>query len=192
LDDLCAVCTNVVLRYLNSQNLPAILTEASHLGVKILLEKLYQYIAVNLEALLESSLLDDIAFPILIEVGQGIRKFQMDHSPFVRSTSTIEQLLKQHQAWLDGQDIPRPILPNKKSPLLVKTKTHWPVGLQSSKEESLRFEKQPQLIEDRDSLVLDEGERKVNSGTLPKVWKASLVQDPNKFVFFIHGTALVH
>ena len=121
LEDLQVACTNVILRFVDMHNLAGILAEAAHLGIDVLLDKLYNYIAVNLESLLTYSILEDIPQGLLTRVGEGIQKLQTGYAPFIRRGGGLPQIVQHHQSWLELQDFPRPILPSQLDMARVKS-----------------------------------------------------------------------
>ncbi|EJU03260.1 hypothetical protein DACRYDRAFT_115464 [Dacryopinax primogenitus] len=109
LDKLMLVCSSVILRHVNLYNIPSLLADAAHLSAKPLLNSLCGYLAMNLESVMESRLLDDMPRDLLGKVGEYIRSLQAERSPVARSGILIEEAMKTNMDWSSMEDFPQPI-----------------------------------------------------------------------------------
>lgn len=109
LDRLVLLCSAVILQHMNISNTPYILSDATHLHAQELVERTQSIMAVNMELMLESGMLDGIPTALVESLAQYIRAKQMEKSPVSRSSLLTEQALIKHADWLELQDIPGPI-----------------------------------------------------------------------------------
>ncbi|PFH48643.1 hypothetical protein AMATHDRAFT_5613 [Amanita thiersii Skay4041] len=110
LDRLVLLCSSVILQYANIYNAGYILSEATHYNAKQLVERLQTYMAVNLETLLESRMLDELPHRLIKQLGVFTRQKQAEKSPVSRTTVLLDAALVKHADWLELQDIPEPIV----------------------------------------------------------------------------------
>jgi inhibitor of Bruton tyrosine kinase len=66
--------------------------------------------AVNMETLLESQMLDDLTPDLVDQLGCFIRRQQTGKSPISRSNVLVNKAMANHADWLALQDIPQPIV----------------------------------------------------------------------------------
>lgn len=100
------ICASVILARCNLHNACYILEDATYYHIEPLVERLQEYIATNMEAFLETHLLDDISDPLIKQLAQFIKIRQLEKSPFTRSDSFVNQLLTKHAGWLAGLVLP--------------------------------------------------------------------------------------
>lgn len=98
------------------------LSEASHYQVKALVHALHDYMAANMETLLEGRMLDDLTPSLIMQLTEFVRKQQGEKFVVTRSTQMYDRAIANHGEWLALQDIPQPIIltirpgPPKESP----------------------------------------------------------------------------
>ncbi|KAA1470069.1 hypothetical protein DENSPDRAFT_797206 [Dentipellis sp. KUC8613] len=125
LDRLLLICSSVILRYINLNNACSVLADAEHLLCLPLMERLHRYLAVNMETLLESRMLDDLTPRLIKQLSQLVRAEQTAKAPVSRSNRLVEEAMRKNIAWLELQDIPGPTIrtaPSKGSPKLTPKK----------------------------------------------------------------------
>ncbi|KIJ35076.1 hypothetical protein M422DRAFT_233046 [Sphaerobolus stellatus SS14] len=114
LDRLLLLCSSALLRYITLQNITPILARATHYNALSLISSLQDYIACNLEAIMESRLLDRTAeFDVeclIPALGAFIRARQADGAPVTRAGLLVDEIMERHRAWVEVQDIPGPVL----------------------------------------------------------------------------------
>ncbi|ETW78515.1 hypothetical protein HETIRDRAFT_324419 [Heterobasidion irregulare TC 32-1] len=110
LDRLLLVCSSVLLQYVNVNNVCNILVDAAYLQCAPLVKCLHQYMAVNMEALLESRMLDDLDPRLIRALSMSICDQQISKSPVSRSGRLLSEAMNKNTQWLALQDIPRPIV----------------------------------------------------------------------------------
>jgi hypothetical protein len=115
LDRLLLICSSIILGYLNIQNCCYILAEATHYNATELVDRVHEYMAANMESLLESRILDDIPQHLLVQLSIFITKKQTEKSKFTRTSDYLDTLFAKHWDWLASEDIPSPIVRSLKS-----------------------------------------------------------------------------
>ncbi|KAI0291504.1 hypothetical protein B0F90DRAFT_1823827 [Multifurca ochricompacta] len=128
LDRFLLICSSIVVQYVTIQNISAIYMEAALLHCERLMDSLHQYIAVNMETLLEARLLDDLPPRLIKQLAGAVRGHQAAKSPFARSQQPVNLVaaVNKHSNWLAMQDIPFPIvrsqpnLQSKSSPRVTR------------------------------------------------------------------------
>ncbi|TFY78752.1 hypothetical protein EWM64_g5263 [Hericium alpestre] len=121
LDQLLLICSDILLKYVNLNNVCSVLADAAYLHCLPLVESLHRYLAVNIEPLLESRLLDDLTPRLIKDLSRDVQLLQLEKSPVSRSERLVREAMSKNEAWLAEQDIPHPIIPrtaNKGSPRL--------------------------------------------------------------------------
>lgn len=103
-----------MLNFLNIQNACYILSEAIHYSAKDLINAVQGYIAVNMESLLESRMLDVLSPALMRQLSCFVRDRQMDKSPVTRRNVLGKLAMKRHAEWLSLQDFPSPIIRSNK------------------------------------------------------------------------------
>jgi hypothetical protein len=106
LEQLSEICSVVILRHVTLQNCTSILADASPLYSPKLNARIHEYVAVNMECLLEKRFLDDVAHDTMKELAAFVREQQAIKLPRTRSGMWLAQLAEKHKAWLDLQDFP--------------------------------------------------------------------------------------
>jgi hypothetical protein len=100
------------------------LSDASHFQVQALMHALHDYMAANMETLLEGKMLDDLTPSLIKQLTEFVRKQQAEKFSVTRSTRMFDRAVENHGEWLALQDIPQPIVrtvrlgPLKESPKL--------------------------------------------------------------------------
>jgi inhibitor of Bruton tyrosine kinase len=99
------------------------LSDASHFQVKPLMYALHDYMAANMETLLEGRMLDDLTPGLMKQLTQFVHDKQAEKFPVTRSTRMFDRAMQSHAEWLALQDIPYPVVrttmrpgPPKESP----------------------------------------------------------------------------
>ncbi|KAJ2921453.1 hypothetical protein H1R20_g15641, partial [Candolleomyces eurysporus] len=106
LDRLLLICSSIILSYLNIHNCCYILAEATHYHALQLIDRVQEYMAANLESLLESGFLDDLPNYLLQQLSTFIATRQSEKSSFTRTPVHVDSLLAKHWDWLSSEDIP--------------------------------------------------------------------------------------
>ncbi|KAF9046893.1 hypothetical protein BDZ89DRAFT_1155147 [Hymenopellis radicata] len=114
LDRLTLIASSIVLRFLNIHNGSYILSEATHYSALPLVRSVQEYLAVNLESLLESRMLDHLHPAVIKQLAKFISLMQADKSPTVRNNVLGRLALDKHADWLALQDFPAPIVRSAK------------------------------------------------------------------------------
>ncbi|KAH8091681.1 hypothetical protein BXZ70DRAFT_952850 [Cristinia sonorae] len=110
LERLVLICSSVILRRVTVSNACSVLAEATHFHAEPLIRQIQRYIAINLETLLESGMLDDLSPDLIKQLSVFIRSEQEIKSPVSRSGQLTKKALENCKDWLELQDIPVPIL----------------------------------------------------------------------------------
>ncbi|KAF8810432.1 hypothetical protein BYT27DRAFT_7186506 [Phlegmacium glaucopus] len=110
LDRLVLLCSSVILANANIYNACYILSDATHYHAQQLVERLQEYITVNMESFLESRMLDEIAYTLVKQLAKFVRAKQTEKSPFSRSDAFVNEMMEKHAEWLAEQDLPEPIV----------------------------------------------------------------------------------
>jgi inhibitor of Bruton tyrosine kinase len=124
------ICSVVVLRHVNLDNVIAILANATYYNALPLVERLHDFIACNLEALMESHFLDNMDEDLMKSLSGFVRSRQADKSPIMRSNVIAETALRNASTWLELQDLPQPVIRNY--PLARNSPKLDPVGYDQS------------------------------------------------------------
>ncbi|KAF6760676.1 hypothetical protein DFP72DRAFT_1091851 [Ephemerocybe angulata] len=115
LDRLLLICSSVILAYLDIHNCCYILSEATHYHAVELIARVHEYMAANMESLLESRFLDELPKRLLEQLSAFIGARQTEKSKFTRTSEYLDGLLAKYWDWLAEQDIPAPIVRSMKS-----------------------------------------------------------------------------
>lgn len=112
LDRLLLICSSIILNYVTVHNVCSILADFSFLDCTHLMDRLHRYIAVNMETLLESRMLDDLTPHLIRSIASSVRHHQQLKLPVSRSHLLANQAMQKPEivSWLAEQDIPRPIV----------------------------------------------------------------------------------
>lgn len=110
LDRLMLICSAVILKFININNVCSVLTDAAHYHADVLVEKLEHYMSCNLETLLVSRMLDELQFSLVKRLSAFVRTLQDRKQPFARSNTLVEKAMEKHADWLALQDIPTAIV----------------------------------------------------------------------------------
>ncbi|KAG2012110.1 ankyrin repeat domain-containing protein 28 [Coprinopsis cinerea AmutBmut pab1-1] len=130
LDRLILICSSVILTFLDIHNCCYILSEASYYHAYQLINSVQEYMAANMESLLEMGMLDDLPYSLVKQLSKFIKERQLEKSSFSRTDVYLDGLLAKHWDWLEGQDIPVPYVRSGKqhpSRELAKTRLSPPV-----------------------------------------------------------------
>ena len=104
------LCSSVILANTNIHNACYILSEATHYHAEQLIERLQEYITVNMESFLESCILDEIPHSLVKQLATFVRAKQIEKSSFSRSDAFVNQMMEKYAEWLVEQDVPEPIV----------------------------------------------------------------------------------
>ncbi|KAF8589240.1 hypothetical protein K439DRAFT_1527185 [Ramaria rubella] len=110
LDNLMLICSATILRHVTLTNVPTLLNDATYYNALPLVDSLQDYIACNLEPIMESRLLDATPPDLIKSLSAFVRTRQAAKSPATRSNLIAETALRNAAAWLEMQDIPAPIV----------------------------------------------------------------------------------
>ncbi|KAI1422572.1 hypothetical protein F5Y12DRAFT_717267 [Xylaria sp. FL1777] len=95
LDRLSQICQNVIGRFVSTRNISTLLNSISPCSVTEFKEKGLEYICLQMEAMLENHLLDELDEDLLYELDEVVRNNQLARCPFARS-GRAELLLHEH------------------------------------------------------------------------------------------------
>ncbi|KAH6915615.1 hypothetical protein BKA70DRAFT_1178804 [Coprinopsis sp. MPI-PUGE-AT-0042] len=115
LDRLILICSSVTLSFLNIHNCCYILAEATHYQAHQLIDSVQEYMAANMESLLEVGMLDDLPYFLTKQLSRFIQARQLEKSSFSRTDAWTDSLMAKHWDWLETQDIPAPSVKNHRS-----------------------------------------------------------------------------
>ena len=145
LDRLSLLCSVVILRHININNVCSVLTDASYFSANQLIASLQGFVARNLETLLESRMLDDLQSFVVKHLATFIQSLHAKKLPLTRSGALIKKASEKYGDWLSLQDIPQPIIRSiakgplrQSSPLKVIScssyvaRVHWNHGRRSA------------------------------------------------------------
>lgn len=110
IDRLVLICSAVILRHVNINNVCSVFSEATHYTATALIQRVQKYMVVNMETLLENRMLDDLNSALIKQLSNAAREEQARKSPYARSTQMIDHAMALHADWLALQDIPQPII----------------------------------------------------------------------------------
>ncbi|KAG8904311.1 hypothetical protein FRC00_014103, partial [Tulasnella sp. 408] len=135
IDKLILICSRVIIQHASLQNACWLLRGARLFDAVPLIESLQLYIAVNMESMLQSNLLDDLKGEALRELSTFIRQQQTNKQPITRSNQLLTAATEKWGHWLSLQDIPEPLSTKRPPPVPAAqpaspTASHcWPIGL---------------------------------------------------------------
>ncbi|KAI0966148.1 hypothetical protein F4678DRAFT_302014 [Xylaria arbuscula] len=95
LDRLSQICQNIIGRFVSTRNISTLLNNISLCSVTEFKEKGLEYICLQMEAMLENHLLDELDDDLLQELDEVVRNNQLARCPFARS-GRAELLLHEH------------------------------------------------------------------------------------------------
>lgn len=75
------------------------------------MDALQEYMAANMESMLEGRMLDDLSPSLIKQLSEFVRKQQAEKFAVTRSTKIHDRALQQYGHWLALQDIPQPVVP---------------------------------------------------------------------------------
>ncbi|TFK48398.1 hypothetical protein OE88DRAFT_521568 [Heliocybe sulcata] len=136
LDRLMLICSSVISRYININNACYILTDASHYHARSLVGSAQGYMAVALETLLESRMLDDLRPDLVKQLSMFVRDRQLNKSPITRSNLLVADAMEKNAEWLALQDFPQPIIRSIKGPLRDSVKLSPPGPVRMTRQTS--------------------------------------------------------
>ncbi|KAJ6490484.1 hypothetical protein DFH09DRAFT_374031 [Mycena vulgaris] len=116
LDRLVLLCSAVILKWTDINNVCYILTDASYFHAQQLVESIQGYMAANMETLLEGRMLDDLTPALIKQLSAFVVRKQTEKSPKARSSYIVDRAMAVHGDWLALQDIPEPIIPSSRFP----------------------------------------------------------------------------
>ncbi|KAI1826947.1 hypothetical protein F4861DRAFT_536420 [Xylaria intraflava] len=103
LDRLSQICQKIIGRFVSTRNISTLLNVISPIFVAEFKKKGLEYICLQMEAMLENHLLDELDEDLLHDLDQVVRNNQLARCPLARS-GRAEQLLHEQNPWL-AQDI---------------------------------------------------------------------------------------
>ena len=103
LDRLVLLCSTVILKHVNLYNACYVLVEATHLSAEELSERIQSFMAVNMDFLLDSGILDDLDPTMVKQLTGYIRAKQEEESPITRSGRLTNDVMTRHADWLASQ-----------------------------------------------------------------------------------------
>ncbi|KAG6862478.1 hypothetical protein C0995_000024 [Termitomyces sp. Mi166 len=109
LDRLVLLCSAVILQHVNVHNACFILADATHLHAEQLIDRIQNFITVNMELFLETGMLEDMPPHLVKQLAQFAEQKQMEKSPISRSDIVVNMALEKHADWLALQDFPVPL-----------------------------------------------------------------------------------
>ena len=109
LERLVLICASVILAHCNLHSACSILEDATYYHIEPLVERLQEYISINMETFLQNHMLDEFPDVLVKELAQFVKTRQIEKSPFSRSDSLMNQLLAKHAEWL-AEHIPSDIV----------------------------------------------------------------------------------
>ncbi|KIO26840.1 hypothetical protein M407DRAFT_23900 [Tulasnella calospora MUT 4182] len=127
IDKLILICSRVIIQHASLQNACSLLRGARLFDAVPLIESLQLYIAVNMESMLQSNLLDDLRGEALRELSSFIRQQQTKKQPVTRSNELLIAATEKWGGWLSLQDIPEPFS-TKRPPALPTMQTASPTA----------------------------------------------------------------
>jgi hypothetical protein len=86
------------------------LADATHFQVRPLMHALHDYMAANMETLLEGRMLDDLAPNLIKQLTEFVRKQQAEKFVVTRSTKIFDRAVQNCGEWLALQDIAQPVI----------------------------------------------------------------------------------
>lgn len=106
------ICSSIVVKYVTIDNITGVYLEAASLHCPQLMDSLHQFMAVNMETLLEARLLDDLSPWQIGQLASAVQGHQIAKSPFSRLQLPVNlaAFVDEHREWLAAQDIPLPIV----------------------------------------------------------------------------------
>ncbi|KAH9921080.1 hypothetical protein B0H21DRAFT_767048 [Amylocystis lapponica] len=118
LDHLMLLCSEVILKRTNINNVSSSLTDAAYLSAMPLVESLHGYMSADMETMLESRMLDDLTPDLIRQLASFICQEQLRKYPVSRSSQLIDKAMRRYGDWLAIQDIPQPLIPTHRTGLL--------------------------------------------------------------------------
>ncbi|KAJ8457714.1 hypothetical protein ONZ45_g18206 [Pleurotus djamor] len=182
LDRLVLLCSSTILKFLTINNACYILDAAAFFHAHPLISSVQEYMAVNMETMLESHMLNDLSSDLIEQLSRFVQTKQAEKLPVSRSGILVVNAAFKHHDWLESQDIATPIVVRhshrmvtrkasaKLSPsLLSKPAPMSHISPSVNAPQSLPAERQTQAD---DIFAMDEPDLSTPS---PAVWKASSV-----------------
>ncbi|KAI9727063.1 MAG: hypothetical protein M1834_008531 [Cirrosporium novae-zelandiae] len=96
LDRLAQICQRVLGRYVNIRNVCSLVNAVAPCSVTEFKNAALEYICLNLEAMLENQLLDELDDDLLFELDEVIRQNQLTCLPFAKSGQAEAELMQCH------------------------------------------------------------------------------------------------
>ncbi|KZT01007.1 uncharacterized protein LAESUDRAFT_764135 [Laetiporus sulphureus 93-53] len=108
---LILLCSQVILKRVNVNNVCSLFADASHYHAMSLVHALQQYAAVSMETLLESHMLDELSGHLIKQLSAFVREQQACKHPVSRSNLLVHSAMEAHRDWIEKQDVPSTIVP---------------------------------------------------------------------------------
>ena len=114
------ICSSIILRHINLNNICALYSEAVYYNLSELVTRLEAYIVVNMEALVDYHMLSALPYDLLKRISIAVRMEQSNKSPITRSSFFVDRAMEKYGSWLRLQDIPQLIV---RTPLTGKDRS---------------------------------------------------------------------
>ncbi|KAJ7137732.1 hypothetical protein C8R44DRAFT_766051 [Mycena epipterygia] len=154
LDRLVLLCSAVILRWTDINNVCYVLADASHFHAQQLVESIQEYMGANLETLLESRMLDDLTPALIKQLSKFVARKQAEKSPRARSNFMMDRAMAIHGDWLALQDFPEPIIPSSRFPARRESLSPEPSKRRRSRTASLS--NSPEIVAQASSSAIDD------------------------------------
>lgn len=115
LDRLVDLCAETILQFVNTRNICSIFSDAVHFHALSLIESTQDYMAVNMETLLEGQMLEHLAESDIKRLSRFVQAKQRAKWPATRTTLLLDRAMAAFGDWLSLQDIPEPIIPSNRT-----------------------------------------------------------------------------
>ncbi|KAJ7112425.1 hypothetical protein C8R43DRAFT_1040712 [Mycena crocata] len=179
LDRLVLLCSAVILRWTDINNVCYILTDASHFHAQQLVESIEGYMTSNMETLLESRMLDDLTPALIKQLSNFVVRKQTEKSPKVRSNYIVDRAMAIHGDWLALQDFPETIILSSRLPARRDAAPLSPDPSKRRRSRTTSLSNSPVIVPQAsagaidDIFEMDDTEALVLPASAVPVWKAS-------------------
>jgi inhibitor of Bruton tyrosine kinase len=105
IDRLAQICQSILGRYVNIRNVCYLLNTVAECQVTEFKNAALEYICLNLEAMLEQRLLEDLDPDLLAELDEVVQQNQLAYLPFARSSRTHDELVDRYPELAEQMDL---------------------------------------------------------------------------------------
>ncbi|KPI39366.1 BTB/POZ domain-containing protein 1 [Cyphellophora attinorum] len=105
IDRLAQICQSILGRYVNIRNVCYLLNTVAECQVTEFKNAALEYICLNLEAMLEQRLLEDLDPDLLAELDEVVQQNQLAYLPFARSSRTYDELVDRYPELAEQMDL---------------------------------------------------------------------------------------